>query len=134
LDEKLEDAIEANAQERFSDNFREGVKAFLERRRADWPNMKPKAYPRIQSQRLQAQFAMKTQPDQFQALRVRQPEDQHQTGLDMAVAMVAPLPGERMIAKFSGKGLSAANREMLRSNPHPGSPDAGLSLRACNPS
>jgi methylglutaconyl-CoA hydratase len=42
LDEELEDAIEANAQERSSEDFREGVRAFLERRRADWPSLKAK--------------------------------------------------------------------------------------------
>jgi len=41
LDEEMEDAIEANAQERSSDDFREGVQAFLQRRRAEWPSMKP---------------------------------------------------------------------------------------------
>ena len=42
LDEELEDAIEANAQERSSEDFREGVRAFLEHRRADWPSLKAK--------------------------------------------------------------------------------------------
>lgn len=42
LDEELEEAIEANAQERSSDDFKEGVQAFLGRRRADWPSMKVK--------------------------------------------------------------------------------------------
>jgi methylglutaconyl-CoA hydratase len=42
LGEELEDAIEANAQERSSEDFREGVRAFLERRRADWPSLKAK--------------------------------------------------------------------------------------------
>ena len=42
LDEELEDAIEANAQERSSEDFKEGVRAFLERRRANWPSMKVK--------------------------------------------------------------------------------------------
>jgi methylglutaconyl-CoA hydratase len=39
LDEELEDAIEANAQARSTEDFKEGVKAFLERRRADWPSL-----------------------------------------------------------------------------------------------
>ncbi len=42
LDEEIEDAIEANAQQRSTADFKEGVKAFLERRRADWPSMKTK--------------------------------------------------------------------------------------------
>jgi methylglutaconyl-CoA hydratase len=43
LDEELEDAIEVNAQQRSTDDFKEGVKAFLERRHADWPSLKVKA-------------------------------------------------------------------------------------------
>ncbi|MGD0891092.1 MAG: enoyl-CoA hydratase-related protein [Terracidiphilus sp.] len=42
LDEELEDAIEANAQQRSTADFKEGVKAFLEHRRADWPSMHAK--------------------------------------------------------------------------------------------
>jgi methylglutaconyl-CoA hydratase len=42
LDEEIEDAIEVNAQQRATADFREGVKAFLERRRADWPSKKAK--------------------------------------------------------------------------------------------
>jgi enoyl-CoA hydratase/carnithine racemase len=42
LDEEIEDAIEVNAQQRATADFREGVKAFLERRRADWSSMKAK--------------------------------------------------------------------------------------------
>ena len=42
LDEELEDAIVVNAQQRSTDDFKEGVKAFLERRHADWPSMKVK--------------------------------------------------------------------------------------------
>jgi len=42
LDEELEDAIAANAQERASEDFKEGVQAFLAHRRADWPSLKVK--------------------------------------------------------------------------------------------
>jgi methylglutaconyl-CoA hydratase len=42
LDEELADAIEANALQRSTDDFKEGVQAFLARRRADWPSMKVK--------------------------------------------------------------------------------------------
>jgi len=42
LDEEIEDAIEANAQQRSTEDFKEGVKAFFEHRRADWPSMKSK--------------------------------------------------------------------------------------------
>jgi len=42
LDEELEDAIEANAQQRASEDFKEGVQAFLQRRRANWPSLKAK--------------------------------------------------------------------------------------------
>ncbi|HEX3894433.1 MAG TPA: enoyl-CoA hydratase-related protein [Terracidiphilus sp.] len=41
LDEELADAIEANASQRSTDDFKEGVQAFLHRRRADWPSLKP---------------------------------------------------------------------------------------------
>jgi methylglutaconyl-CoA hydratase len=39
LDEELEDAIEVNAQQRSAEDFKEGVQAFREHRRADWPSM-----------------------------------------------------------------------------------------------
>ena len=42
LDEEIEEAIEVNAQQRSSDDFKEGVKAFIERRHADWPSLKVK--------------------------------------------------------------------------------------------
>jgi methylglutaconyl-CoA hydratase len=43
LDEELEDAIAANALQRSSDDFREGVQAFLDRRKADWPSLRIKS-------------------------------------------------------------------------------------------
>jgi methylglutaconyl-CoA hydratase len=42
LDEELADGIEANSQQRSTEDFKEGVKAFLEHRRADWPSMHTK--------------------------------------------------------------------------------------------
>jgi methylglutaconyl-CoA hydratase len=42
LDEELADAIDANAQQRSTEDFKEGVQAFLQKRRADWPSMKVK--------------------------------------------------------------------------------------------
>jgi methylglutaconyl-CoA hydratase len=42
LDEELADAIEANSQQRSTEDFKEGVQAFLHKRRADWPSMKVK--------------------------------------------------------------------------------------------
>lgn len=38
LDEELADAIEANAQQRSTVDFKEGVQAFLQHRRPDWPS------------------------------------------------------------------------------------------------
>lgn len=43
LDEELEDAIDVNAQARSTADFKEGVQAFLERRRACWPSLRDKA-------------------------------------------------------------------------------------------
>ncbi len=43
LDEEIADAIEANAQQRSTEDFKEGVQAFLHRRRADWPSTRTKA-------------------------------------------------------------------------------------------
>lgn len=40
LDEELEDAIAANAQQRQSEDFKEGVQACLQHRRANWPSLK----------------------------------------------------------------------------------------------
>lgn len=42
LDEELEDAIQVNAQQRSAEDFREGVQAFLERRRPEWPSVQAK--------------------------------------------------------------------------------------------
>ena len=39
LDEEIEDAIAANALQRSSEDFREGVRAFLEHRRPAWPSV-----------------------------------------------------------------------------------------------
>jgi len=39
LSEEIEDAIAANAQQRSSEDFREGVRAFLEHRRPEWPSV-----------------------------------------------------------------------------------------------
>ncbi len=42
LDEEIADAIEVNAQQRSTEDFKEGVQAFLHRRRADWPSQRAK--------------------------------------------------------------------------------------------
>jgi methylglutaconyl-CoA hydratase len=42
LDAELEDAISANARQRSSEDFREGVRAFLAHRRAEWPSLQVK--------------------------------------------------------------------------------------------
>jgi methylglutaconyl-CoA hydratase len=42
LDEEMEDAIAANAQQRSSADIREGVNAFLEHRRPEWPSLHAK--------------------------------------------------------------------------------------------
>jgi methylglutaconyl-CoA hydratase len=42
LDEEIEDAIQANSVQRSTEDFKEGVQAFLQRRRADWPSLKVK--------------------------------------------------------------------------------------------
>jgi aminoglycoside phosphotransferase (APT) family kinase protein len=43
LDEEIEEAIEVNAQQRSTTDFAEGVRAFLEQRKAEWPSLKHKA-------------------------------------------------------------------------------------------
>jgi methylglutaconyl-CoA hydratase len=43
LDEEIEDAISANAHQRSSEDFREGVRAFLAHRRPEWPSLHAKA-------------------------------------------------------------------------------------------
>ena len=43
LDEELEEAIATNADQRSAEDFREGVQAFLEHRRPDWPSLHVKA-------------------------------------------------------------------------------------------
>ncbi len=42
LDEEIEDAIEANSQQRSTEDFKEGVLAFKQHRRADWPSLHAK--------------------------------------------------------------------------------------------
>ena len=42
IDEEIEDAISANAHQRSSEDFREGVRAFLEHRRPEWPSVHAK--------------------------------------------------------------------------------------------
>jgi methylglutaconyl-CoA hydratase len=41
LDDELADAIEANATQRSTEDFKEGVQAFLQHRRANWPSLRP---------------------------------------------------------------------------------------------
>jgi methylglutaconyl-CoA hydratase len=40
LDAEIEAAIAANAEARVTDDFKEGVRAFLEKRTPDWPSRK----------------------------------------------------------------------------------------------
>jgi methylglutaconyl-CoA hydratase len=42
LDDELEDAIEVNAHQKSAADFREGVQAFLERRKPEWPSIHAK--------------------------------------------------------------------------------------------
>jgi methylglutaconyl-CoA hydratase len=43
LDEELEEAIEVNAEQRSAEDFKEGINAFREHRRTDWPSLHVKA-------------------------------------------------------------------------------------------
>jgi|CZKF01.1.fsa_nt_gi methylglutaconyl-CoA hydratase len=43
MDEEIEEAIEVNVQQATTADFKEGIKAFLEQRRAEWPSLKGKA-------------------------------------------------------------------------------------------
>jgi methylglutaconyl-CoA hydratase len=43
LDEEIEDAIEVNAQQRSAEDFKEGVEAFKQHRKPNWPSMKSRA-------------------------------------------------------------------------------------------
>ncbi len=43
LDEEIEEAIEVNALQRSTEDLKEGVEAFLEHRRPDWPSLKGRA-------------------------------------------------------------------------------------------
>jgi methylglutaconyl-CoA hydratase len=40
LDEEIEDAIEVNSQQRSTEDFKEGVLAFLQHRKPEWPSLK----------------------------------------------------------------------------------------------
>ena len=42
LDEEIEDAIEANSQQRSTEDFKEGVLAFKQHRKAEWPSLHAK--------------------------------------------------------------------------------------------
>ena len=41
LDAEIEDAIAVNALQRSTEDFKEGVQALQQRRRADWPSLHP---------------------------------------------------------------------------------------------
>jgi methylglutaconyl-CoA hydratase len=43
LDAEIEEAIEVNAQQRMTADFNEGIKAFIEQRKAEWPSLKGRA-------------------------------------------------------------------------------------------
>src|SRR5260370_34840066 len=45
----------------------------------------------------QPQFAVRSEPDQFESTVVRLTIDEHQVGLDVTVAVILPLPGQRVI-------------------------------------
>ena len=42
LDDEIEDAVLANSMQRSTEDFREGVRAFLERRKPEWPSIRVK--------------------------------------------------------------------------------------------
>jgi methylglutaconyl-CoA hydratase len=42
LDEEIEEAIQVSARQRSTEDFQEGVEAFKQHRRADWPSLKVK--------------------------------------------------------------------------------------------
>ncbi len=46
LDAEIEAAIAANAEARVTEDFKEGVRAFLEKRTPDWPSRKGNLTPR----------------------------------------------------------------------------------------
>jgi len=46
LDEEIEAAIEANVQARTTEDFKEGVRSFLEKRAPDWPSRRARSAPR----------------------------------------------------------------------------------------
>ena len=41
LDQETESAIAANAEARTTEDFKEGIRAFLEKRQPQWPSLKP---------------------------------------------------------------------------------------------
>ena len=41
---------------------------------------------------------MRSEPDKFKRIRIRQPVDQHQIGLQVAISVILPFPSQSMIA------------------------------------